>query len=108
MRLAAVQMTSTEDVAANLGAAASLVRQAAEAGADLIGLPENFAYLGSDRDHRLSIAEALPALGAEALDAPGAAAPLEVPGPILGTMRDLARAVKRPLLLGGFPEKGAR
>ena len=32
-------------------------REAAASGAKLIGLPENFAYLGSDRDHRLSLAE---------------------------------------------------
>ena len=36
------------------------MRQAAAAGALLVGLPENFAYLGNDRDHRLAIAEPLP------------------------------------------------
>ncbi len=56
----AVQMTSTENVEANLERARELVRQAATSGALLVGLPENFAYLGNDRDHRLAIAETLP------------------------------------------------
>ena len=43
----AVQMTSTEEVEANLERARDLVREAASAGALLVGLPENFAYLGS-------------------------------------------------------------
>src|SRR6516225_5504874 len=58
--VAAVQLTSTEDVAANLERTGVLVRAAARAGAALVGLPENFAYLGSDRDHRLSLAEEIP------------------------------------------------
>ena len=52
-------MCSTEDVAANLETAAALVHEASRAGAELIGLPENFAYLGSDKDHKTSLAEAL-------------------------------------------------
>jgi deaminated glutathione amidase len=94
----AVQMTSTEDVEANLERARELVRQAATSGALLVGLPENFAYLGNDRDHRLAIAEALPD--------PGAAGTGPI-GPILGAMQELARATGTWLLLGGFPERGA-
>jgi len=90
LRVAAVQMTSTEDVAANLDAVGRLVRRAAEAGARLIGLPENFAYLGSDGDHRLALAESL-----------------DAPGPILSAMAELARSTRAHLLLGGFPEKSA-
>jgi len=45
MRVAVVQMTSTDDVGANLAAAEKWVAQAAEQGAELIALPENFAYL---------------------------------------------------------------
>jgi deaminated glutathione amidase len=89
-RVAAVQMCSTEDVARNLTTARRLVRQAGEAGAALIGLPENFAYLGSDRDHRLSLAE--PLAGGE-------------DGPILREMRQAARESRAWVLLGGFPEK---
>ena len=89
--VAAVQMTSTEDIAGNLERAAALVRRAASVGAGLIGLPENFAFLGGDRDHRLSIAE----------DLPGS-------GPILGAMQVLARETGAWLLLGGFPERSTK
>jgi predicted amidohydrolase len=89
LRVAAVQMTSTEDVEANLARVARLVHSAADAGATLVGLPENFAFLGSDRDHRLAIAESVQTGG----------------GPILGAMVALARAAHVHLLLGGFPER---
>ena len=59
--IAAVQMTSGEDVEANLERARELVCEAATAGALIVGLPENFAYLGSRQDHKLAIAEELPA-----------------------------------------------
>ncbi|MES1206583.1 MAG: carbon-nitrogen hydrolase family protein [Pseudomonadota bacterium] len=95
LRVAVVQMTSTEDVERNLIAAAGLVRRAAGDGAKLVGLPENFSYLGTDSDHRLAIAEAVDA-AAEAK-----------PGPILATMSRLARETGIHLLLGGFPERGA-
>jgi deaminated glutathione amidase len=97
----AVQMTSTEDVEANLERARELVRQAATSGALLVGLPENFAYLGNDRDHRLSIAEIVPDPGSAAADARDAS------GPILGAMQELARTTGTWLLLGGFPERGS-
>ncbi|HEX4406666.1 MAG TPA: nitrilase-related carbon-nitrogen hydrolase, partial [Polyangia bacterium] len=98
LSVAAVQVTSTEDVGANLARCADLTRAAAAGGASLVGLPENFAYLGSDLDHRLSLAEALPGPGVEA----GAA-----PGPILSAMQALARQTETWLLLGGFPERAA-
>jgi predicted amidohydrolase len=94
--VAAVQMTSTDDVEANLQRARELVREAAAAGALLIGLPENFAYLGNDTDHRLAIAEDVPKAGG---DDPGH------PGPILTAMQELARGTGAWLLLGGFPER---
>jgi predicted amidohydrolase len=97
----AVQMTSTDNVETNLERAGELVCEAAAAGALLVGLPENFAYLGDDRDHRLSIAETLPA--PDAVEPP---APASV-GPILSTMQELARHAGTWLLLGGFPERGA-
>jgi predicted amidohydrolase len=97
----AVQMTSTEEVEANLERARELVRESASAGALLVGLPENFAYLGNDRDHRLAIAETVPEPGTAAASAHGGA------GPILGAMQELARATGTWLLLGGFPEKGS-
>jgi predicted amidohydrolase len=99
LNVAALQLTSTEDVSANVAACAELARAAAAAGASLIGLPENFAYLGTDRDHHLALAEALPEPGA---DRETAAA-----GPILATMQALARETGAWLLLGGFPERAA-
>jgi len=44
-RVAAVQMTSGNDVAANLATARALVAKAAEAGASLVLLPENFGLM---------------------------------------------------------------
>ena len=94
--IAAVQMTSGEDVDANLERSRELVREAASAGALVVGLPENFAYLGSRGDHKLAIAEELPPVGKdEHRDI----------GPILGAMRALALKTGVWLLLGGFPEK---
>ena len=95
--IAAVQMTSGEDVDANLERCRELVREAATAGALIVGLPENFAYLGTGQDHRLAIAEELPS----AHKATG-----HEPGPILTAMRALAHKAGVWLLLGGFPERG--
>ena len=44
-RVAAIQMTSGNDVAANLASARALVAKAAEAGASLVLLPENFGLI---------------------------------------------------------------
>ena len=56
-KFAAVQLSSTSDIDANLEKAEELVSTAAEAGADLIGLPENFAFMGSDRDRSNKVKE---------------------------------------------------
>ncbi|WP_028079962.1 carbon-nitrogen hydrolase family protein [Solimonas soli] len=49
--LAALQMNSGDDVAANLDAAEALLREAAAGGARLAVLPENFPFMGKrDRD----------------------------------------------------------
>jgi len=57
MRVAAVQMVSSEDLAANLESAARLVRFAAEQGARLVLLPEYFPVLGMDETCKLRLAE---------------------------------------------------
>ena len=59
MRVAVCQMRSGEDVEANLNAAADLLRDAADGGADLAILPELFAYLGPE-GRIPEIAETLP------------------------------------------------
>ncbi|MDE2398846.1 MAG: carbon-nitrogen hydrolase family protein [Burkholderiales bacterium] len=82
MKIAAVQMVSTPEPAANLEAAARLVAEAAAAGAQLVALPEYFCLLGrSDRD---KLAHAEPA---------GA-------GPIQRALAEMARA-NRVWLVGG-------
>ena len=58
MKIAALQMVSTPDVARNLEAAARLVRQAAQAGATLVALPEYFCLMGLRDADKLAIAEA--------------------------------------------------
>jgi predicted amidohydrolase len=45
MRVAVVQMCSTDDLEANLAVAEGFVREAAGAGAELVALPEMFAYM---------------------------------------------------------------
>ena len=84
MRVAALQMCSTDDLAANLAAAAGLVTEAAHAGATLAALPENFAFLRRE-------GEPIPC--AQSLD-----------GEIVETLRKLARAHSLWLLGGSFPE----
>jgi predicted amidohydrolase len=53
-RVAAVQMNSREDVAANLAAALRLIDLSADAGAEIVALPENFLYIGPDRQRTFS------------------------------------------------------
>ena len=57
MKIAAVQMVSTPDVARNLDAAARLLAEAAAAGAELALLPEYFCLMGRRDSDKLAIAE---------------------------------------------------
>jgi len=84
MRIAVVQMTSTDDVASNLQNAAKLVHEAAEGGATWISLPENFAYLRREGT-RISCAQSMD-------------------GEIISTVRGLAVKHSAWLLAGSFPE----
>jgi len=83
--LGAVQMTSTADRARNLATAIRLLNEAADLGAKLIGLPENFALMGRDEE-RIAAAE-----------------PLE--GPTLGAIREVARARRVWIVAGSVAEK---
>jgi nitrilase len=58
MKIAALQMVSTPDVARNLDAAGALIGRAAAAGAQLVALPEYFCLMGRRDDDKLAIAEA--------------------------------------------------
>ena len=55
---AAVQLTSSQDPELNFNAAEEQIDLAARRGADLVGLPENFAFMGED-SQRLSLAPGL-------------------------------------------------
>jgi nitrilase len=59
MKLAAVQMVSTPDLARNLRAAERLIDEAAAAGAQLVALPEYFCLMGRRDGDKLAIAEDL-------------------------------------------------
>jgi len=84
MRVAAIQMTSTDDLSANLRATRGLVATAADSGAEFIALPENFAFLRRE-------GSAFPC--AQGFD-----------GEIVGCLMSLAREHAVWLLGGSFPE----
>ena len=88
MRVGVVQMTSTEDVTANLRKVDSLVREAAALGAELIALPENFAYLGPEAQ-KVELGEVLED---------------DAQGPILSLLRGLSAELGVYLSAGGMPE----
>ena len=58
MKVAALQMTSGPDVAANLGQARALLEDAAARGARLAALPENFSFMGLKDADKRTVAEA--------------------------------------------------
>ncbi len=57
-RIAALQMASGPNLNANLLEAERLIKQAAEAGAELVVLPENFALMGMSEHDKVKIREA--------------------------------------------------
>lgn len=57
-RAAVVQMNSGDDLSRNLARAAELLAQAADCGADLVVLPENFAFMPPAERARREVAEA--------------------------------------------------
>jgi predicted amidohydrolase len=89
MRVAVVQLSSQADVRKNLDRTSELVARAAEMGAELVALPENFAFMGESDDDKRAIAEELPG-----------------EGPIGKALGDMARELGVFVLAGGMPEKG--
>lgn len=85
MTFAVIQMVSQPDVAVNLAAARSLLEQAAEAGARLAVLPENFASLGRRDTAAIGRAEALGE------------------GPILPALKQAARDLNVWIVAGTLP-----
>ncbi len=83
--MSAVQMTSTADRARNVDTAIRLVNEAADLGAKLVGLPENFAYMGPE-EGRLATAE-------------------DLEGSTLGALRELAKRRGIFIVAGSIAEK---
>lgn len=80
---AAIQMTSTPDLQKNLAQAEELIELAVRQGAELVGLPENFSFMGEEKD-KLAQAEVL-ALESEKF------------------LKTMAQRFQVTLLGGGFP-----
>jgi deaminated glutathione amidase len=89
MQVAVIQLSSQDDVTLNLERACLWIDRAADAGAKLVTLPENFAFMGEEARKREL---------AERLD--GA-----FPGPILTALSEAAAARGVWILGGGMPEK---
>lgn len=87
MRIAAVQMTSGADKGLNLESATRLIHKAAESGAQLVGVPENFSWMGPEPERKQN---------AETLE-----------GETLARMAELARSLKISVLAGSILETGA-
>lgn len=89
LTVAAIQLSSQDDVASNLEQCRQWVERAAQAGAKLVVLPENFAFFGPD-EPRVKLAEPLLASGAE-------------PAPIQRALSQWARELGITLIGGGLP-----
>lgn len=89
MRVAAIQLSSQANLDENLERVGRWVRRAAQEGAELVALPENFAYFGDEAEKR-SIAESL-----------------DADGPIVRTLRELSRTLGVAIVGGGMPERSA-
>lgn len=85
VRVAAIQLCSTDDIAQNLEATRHYVHQAADRGAEFITLPENYGYLRR-----------------EGLTYPCAQ---DFDGEIVGCIRELAAEQRLWILGGSFPER---
>jgi predicted amidohydrolase len=86
-RVAVVQLTSTQDVEANMNAIKRFVQEAAEAGAQLVALPENACFLRHEST---------------------ASAPIQpLDGALVGRLRAIAGEHGIWLLVGSFPEQSS-
>src|SRR2546428_11485684 len=90
-KIGLVQMSMSDDPAANLGKAVARIREAAQQGATLVCLPELFRtlYIGQREDHALfDLAEA-------------------VPGPTTGTLGKIAKENGVVLIASLFERRAA-
>jgi predicted amidohydrolase len=88
LTVAALQMNSQADVGQNLESCRRLVARAASRGAELVLLPENFAFFGPEAEKR-RLAERIPG------------------GPIATALAELARDFRLHVVGGGFPEQSS-
>lgn len=88
LRVAALQISSQDDVSANLGVCRELIQRATERGAKVSLLPENFAFFGKEED-KCRLAERLGDLDA----------------PIQRMLSDTARSSGTTIIAGGMPEQ---
>jgi predicted amidohydrolase len=86
MRVALVQMTSSDRPDDNMARAEELIRQAVDSQPDLVALPENFLYLRAEGDQ------------------PGFSEDAEM-GEHVGLLRSLARELGVWILAGSIPER---
>lgn len=91
MLVAVAQLNSQDDLAANLARAKHWIGRAAEGGAKLVVLPENFAFMGEEAAKR-EIAERIDRAH---------------PGPIVGALAEAAAAHRIWVIGGGMPERSA-
>ena len=91
VQVAVIQLSSQDDVNANLARMRELVLEAGRCGAELVTLPENFAFMGEEAK-KFEIAERLDA---------------DPPGPIVAALRSAARDARVSLVAGGMPEQSA-
>jgi deaminated glutathione amidase len=89
LTVAAIQLSSQDDVASNLAQCRHWVERAAQAGAKLVVLPENFAFFGADA-LRVGITEPLLEKGSE-------------PAPIQRALAGWARELGVTIVGGGMP-----
>ena len=89
VQVAVIQLSSQDDVNANLARVRELVLEAGRSGAELVALPENFAFMGEEA-RRLELAERVEA---------------DAPGPIVAALRSAARDARVWIVAGGMPEQ---
>lgn len=87
MQVAVIQLSSQDDVTTNLERVNAVVAEAARAGAELVTLPENFAFMGEEQNKR-EIAESTEDGG----------------GPITKAITSAAAHNRVWLIAGGMPE----
>jgi len=91
LTVAAIQLSSQDDVEANLAQCRQWVERAAQVGARLVVLPENFAYFGPD-ETRARVAEPLTSSEAGS-------------GPIQTALSRWARELSLTIVGGGMPTR---